>query len=265
MAIQKFNNIICSCLDNSWSSEISNRLMYNTTKNWKYLVTNFNGINVEVIADKALLRLSIYILAMRYLKKKTFCFIKIIEDDKELNKYAKIVSDSKEEIKIKNTLYKKKKDTRALLLVATCLSTVLSLSISIIPILGLFFFLSISVMLMPLLRLSTFLFTSAILMPVFDLSALLSISVFAVPMLELFVFPSTIPVSIPRSSAPPSAMFIPILGLFTLLFAALMPISRLFTPLFVVSVPVLGSSAFISLFTMPRPGSYPLFLIWSSL
>lgn len=84
--------------------------MYNTIKDWEYLAKNFDSINVEIIADKALLRLSIYILAMGYLEKRTFCFIKIIGDDKKLNKDVEIVSDLKEKIKIKNTLYKKKKN-----------------------------------------------------------------------------------------------------------------------------------------------------------
>lgn len=84
--------------------------MYNTTKDWKYLAKDFNSISVEVIANKTLLRLSIYILAIGYLEKKIFCFIKIIGNNKKLNKDAEIVSDSEEKIKIKNILYKKKKD-----------------------------------------------------------------------------------------------------------------------------------------------------------
>lgn len=104
------------------------------------------------------------------------------------------------------------------MLVAACLSTVLSLSIFAIPILGLFFSLYISVVLVLLLKLFALVFISAIFMPILGLSAPLSISVSTMPMLELFVSPSTIPVPIPGSSAPMFAILISMLGLSTLFF-----------------------------------------------
>lgn len=74
------------------------------------MAKNFNIISIEVIANKALLRLGIYILATRYLDKEAFWFIKVIGDNKETNKEAETVFDSKKMIKIKRVLCKKKKN-----------------------------------------------------------------------------------------------------------------------------------------------------------
>lgn len=65
--------------------------MYDTTPGWEYLIKNFNKISTEIIADKALLRLDIYILTMRYLEKGALCFTKVTQNDKESNKEAKTV------------------------------------------------------------------------------------------------------------------------------------------------------------------------------
>lgn len=50
---------------------------------------------MEMITDKTLLRLGIHILAKKYLKKEFFYFIKIIKNNKKINKEAKTVSNSK--------------------------------------------------------------------------------------------------------------------------------------------------------------------------
>lgn len=65
---------------------------------------------MKIITNKAVLRLDIYILATKYLKIEAFGFIKVIGYDEKTNKGAKIVFNLKKEIKIKKTLYKKKKD-----------------------------------------------------------------------------------------------------------------------------------------------------------
>lgn len=84
--------------------------MHNTTQNQEYMVKNFNDISAKVIADNALLRLGIYILAIGYLEKRVPHFTKVIEDDKETNEKAKTISNLEEEIKIKQVFYKEKKN-----------------------------------------------------------------------------------------------------------------------------------------------------------
>lgn len=84
--------------------------MHNTTQDLEYLAKNFNGVNTKHIADKALLRLSIYILATEYLEERDFCFIKVTGDNKKMNKEMKIISNWKKEIKIKRIFCKKKKN-----------------------------------------------------------------------------------------------------------------------------------------------------------
>lgn len=84
--------------------------MHDTTPNWEYLAKNLNDINVEVIADKTLLRLGIHILAIVYLEEKVLYFTKVIGNNKGTNQEVKIVSDSEEEIKIKKALCKEKKE-----------------------------------------------------------------------------------------------------------------------------------------------------------
>lgn len=51
-------------------------------------------MSIEVIADKTLLKLGIYILAKIYLKKRFLYFIKIIKDNKKRSKKAKTISNS---------------------------------------------------------------------------------------------------------------------------------------------------------------------------
>ena len=84
---------------------------------------------MEVTADKALLRLDIYILTVEHLEKWVFYFIKITRDDKKTNEEAETVFDLEEKIKIKRALYKEKKNAQALLLATTCLSTPPSMSV----------------------------------------------------------------------------------------------------------------------------------------
>lgn len=56
---------------------------------------------------------------MRYLKEKTPYFIKITQDNKEINKEIKIISNSEKKIKIKRVLYKEKRNVEVLLYVTT--------------------------------------------------------------------------------------------------------------------------------------------------
>lgn len=46
---------------------------------------NFNDIIIEVITDKVLLKLGIYILATKYLKKGISYFTKVTGDNEEIN------------------------------------------------------------------------------------------------------------------------------------------------------------------------------------
>lgn len=73
--------------------------MHDTTQDWQYLAQNFTDISAKVITDKALLGLSIYILAMEYLEEEDHHFIKIIVNNKESNEEAEMVFDSENEIK----------------------------------------------------------------------------------------------------------------------------------------------------------------------
>lgn len=47
---------------------------------------------------------------MKYLEEKALYLTKITRDDKKINKEAEMVLNSKEEMKSKKALYKKKKD-----------------------------------------------------------------------------------------------------------------------------------------------------------
>lgn len=75
--------------------------MHDTTEEWKYLTKNFNDVSAEVIIDKALLRLDIYILAIIYLEKEANYFTKVPEDDKKMNKVAKKIFNLEEKVKKK--------------------------------------------------------------------------------------------------------------------------------------------------------------------
>lgn len=75
---------------------ISDRWKYDTTQVEKFLAKNFDGISTELITDNALLRLGIYILAIRYLKEGLFYFTEVIGDDKNeasKEKKAETISD----------------------------------------------------------------------------------------------------------------------------------------------------------------------------
>lgn len=47
---------------------ISNRWKYDTNKDWEFLAKNFDCVGAELITDKALLSLGIYIMAIEYLE-----------------------------------------------------------------------------------------------------------------------------------------------------------------------------------------------------
>lgn len=144
---------------------------------------------MEVIIDKALLRLCISIFAIRYLEKRAFCFIKIIGDNKKTNEEADRVSNLEKKIQIKKALYKEKKNIRALLLATACPFAPLSVFIY-----GLSAF-STSTILMARLSTPPSMFVTAML--VFKLSATL----FALLMLILgsSTLLSTTPMSLLRS------------------------------------------------------------------
>lgn len=69
---------------------------------------NLNDIRAEVIADKALLGLDIYISATKYLENEAVCFTKVNEDNEKTNEELETVSDLGEKIKIKQVFYKEK-------------------------------------------------------------------------------------------------------------------------------------------------------------
>lgn len=68
---------------------------------------------MNIITNKALLKLDTLILIIEYLEERLFCFTTITGNNKEINKEEKMIFDLEEEIKIKKTLYKEMKDTRA--------------------------------------------------------------------------------------------------------------------------------------------------------
>ena len=74
------------------------------------MAKNFNSIIAKVIANKALLRLGIHILATEYLQEGALCFTQVIGDNKEMNEKIKTVSDLKQEVNIKRVCCKKKTD-----------------------------------------------------------------------------------------------------------------------------------------------------------
>ena len=59
---------------------------------------------MELIEDKTLLRLNMYILATRYLEKGAYCIVEVTKDNKKANedgRKAKTVSNLEEETKKK--------------------------------------------------------------------------------------------------------------------------------------------------------------------
>lgn len=67
---------------------------------------------MKLIDDKALLKLNIHILTMRYMEKEAFCFTKITENNEKINedgKKAETVSNSEMKTKNKRLYVKKKK------------------------------------------------------------------------------------------------------------------------------------------------------------
>ena len=80
--------------------------MYDITQDWESLAKNFNSITAEVVVNKILLKLVIYISVMRYLNKRAFYFTKITKNNKQMDKEVEIIANSKEEIKIKKAFYK---------------------------------------------------------------------------------------------------------------------------------------------------------------
>lgn len=70
---------------------------------------------MELIEEKALLRLDMYISVIGYLKERALCFTKVTEDEKiiEDSRKAETVSDLEEKNK-KKGLYIKRKETRRL-------------------------------------------------------------------------------------------------------------------------------------------------------
>lgn len=175
--------------------------MYDNIQDGKDLAKIFNGVSVEVIADEILLRLSIHILAMRYLEKRAFCFIEVIGDNKKMNEEAKTISNSEKEIKMKRVFYKEKKDVRALLLITTCSSSSPSAFVSgfsalfafVIPVLGSSTPLFASVFAMSMPKLSTP--PSATPVPVLESSVSLFLSAMLVP--ELSTLPFAMPMLVP--------------------------------------------------------------------
>ena len=66
------------------------------------MAKNLNGISMELIEDKTLLRLNMHISATKYLEKRVFCFTKVTENDKERiedGKEIETVSNSEEKTK----------------------------------------------------------------------------------------------------------------------------------------------------------------------
>lgn len=58
---------------------IKNIWKYNSNQNQEYLVKNFDNFIMTLISDEILLILGVYILFLRYLEVKVFCFIKVIK------------------------------------------------------------------------------------------------------------------------------------------------------------------------------------------
>lgn len=207
-------------------------------------------------------------MAIKYLEKETFCFIKIIENNKKTNTKAKIISNLEEKIKIKKALYKKEKDKQVLLLrtihlftswfafmprllaLSTSdifvpeLSAFLSALVSAIPIFGVFIYLSIALMLVS---------KSSILLFAFFVPRLLS-------RLRAFQSISVMLVLMPGLSALLFAIFGLILRLsaFLSMFARFMLLPEVFTLLFIFVILVfilkLTTFLFSSVFAIFVPG-----------
>lgn len=65
---------------------------------------NLDSVSTKLIKDKALLRLNMHILAIRYLKKKVFRFTEVTGDNEKIiedSGKAETIFNSKEEIKKK--------------------------------------------------------------------------------------------------------------------------------------------------------------------
>lgn len=252
---------------------------------------------MELIDDKAFLRLNIYILAIKYLKERVFFFTKITGDNKKINKdggEAKTVSNLEE--KLKKTLHKKKRDTQTLFLIAAYLF------VSAIPMPGLFAPPSVSVSALSVLILgsaplptttvsvsvlgfvppSASLFT--VFMPVPGSAALLSAFGVSMPVSGSFTPPSVLSMSgmsIPMHglSAPPSILSVSGISVLVSRSLALLSTSDIFVlvprslaflfmmSLFGISMLVPGSSALLSpfvVFVLGPESSLLLFLTWSS-
>ena len=147
----------------------------------------------------------------------------------------------KKEVKIKRTFYKKKKDARALLFAATCLSTPLSASLPGLSAPSAF------VVLLPRFFAFPLAFMSNV--PVLGSSGSLSATLVAV--LGLSARPSPSVLCVPSLSALPSPSAALVPGLLTSPSLSTIPVPRLSAPLFPSAMPVPGSSAFPSPFAMP--------------
>ena len=53
------------------------------------MTRNLDGVSMELIYDKAILRVNIYLFAIKYLKKTAFCFGEITKDNEEINEMWK--------------------------------------------------------------------------------------------------------------------------------------------------------------------------------
>lgn len=76
------------------------------------MTKNSNGVGLKLIIDKTLLKFNIYILALGYLKKRAFCFTKIIRKYEKINKNSeklKMVYNSKKKAKKRFYIKKGKK------------------------------------------------------------------------------------------------------------------------------------------------------------
>ena len=86
--------------------------MYNTIYNWEYLAKNFNGVSIELIDNKALLKLNKHILVIRYLEKGAFCFTQVTKDDEKTNEdcgKAETVFNSEKKIEKNKALRKRRR------------------------------------------------------------------------------------------------------------------------------------------------------------
>lgn len=211
------------------------------------MVKNIDGVDTELIENKALLRLHIHILNTRYLEKGALCFTEVNENNEKMIENggkAGMVSNSKKESK--RALHKEIKDAWALLLAVACpsasafavsmlgfapLSTsafAISMprsSIFLLFILLFTFDMSIPIPKLSVLLLSSFLSAYSMSVPIFILLAFLSsaflfVSSMSILMCELLAFPSMFGMHVLGMFALPSlfTMFMPVPELFFLQF-----------------------------------------------